>query len=804
MQDGFDGWLKSETNRNESCLRKAEEASWPLRRAADGRKSGNAENGIADAMAKHDRRLIHGVAVFHQAKGSLRGYVRKKAHRENLVQSLNAGRIFLRKSVEFRFCLRTVSQSPFPGSICLMKKIRRGRVRCTAAVVYLRMAKPQAKAERPVTTLKKNFWAQDRNIGWMLGIFAFLLYAQTMGFGYALDDVAVISGNQYVQNGFAGFGDILSTYYWQGHPNFAASNSGLFRPVSLLLFATEWQLFENKPHVFHFIHILLYAFTAYQLYRWLAELFGKEGSRIAVFATLLWIALPIHTEVVANLKSADEILSLLFGILGLRFLLKWSNSNSIVTLLFAGLFFFLALLSKEAAVLLLPVGLLMLFMFRQKSIRQLLIPGAILFGFALVWLLWHQTVILGADSERFPYDYRHNALLSSTSFIDQLGTAIGLQARYWMKMLFGYPLSHNYSFNEIPVNGFADFWPWISLAGIGAAAFFAVKKFRSMPILSFAIIFYFVTMLLTANIFYKIGDIFAERFTFIPSVGFCVLLAFLIVRGTKNQFSSSTAVGIITVVCLVYSIRTFARTPAWTDDNTLFMTDVENAPNSGRIHGNVGKIHLNAALADSNEISRRQKLDLAYAEYTRAFEIDSCDYGSASELGQVMYHKGDYNASVMWSQRSMAVRRQLLLEQGYTDIPDDWNTLQNTGDAFVRLEKFDSAAFYFRASAKVFPRTEIYDKMGGAFLRAKDTASAIASYTDAVRLDSAYISGWDKIANLKGMRKDYAGSNEAFLKIAALRPDDPGPWRMIYTNYGLMGDTASAGKAAIEFNRRNK
>jgi tetratricopeptide (TPR) repeat protein len=311
-------------------------------------------------------------------------------------------------------------------------------------------------------------------------------------------------------------------------------------------------------------------------------------------------------------------------------------------------------------------------------------------------------------------------------------------------------------------------------------------------------------MLLTSNIFYRIGDIFAERFTFIPSIGFCILLALLIVRGSKKQFSTTTAAGILTLMCLVYSIRTFARTPAWTDDNTLFLTDVENSPNSGRIHSNVGFIYMNAALLDSNAITKRQKLDLAYGELARAFEIDNRDYGSASALGQVMYHKGDFNASVMWSQRSIAVRRQLLLDEGYTDVPDDWNTLQNTGDAYVRLEKFDSAAFYFTASAKIFPRTEIYEKLGGAYLRAKDTAGAIASYTDAIRVDSAYISGWDKIANLKGMRKDYAGSNEAFLKIAALRPDDPAPWRMIYTNYGLMGDSVNAGNAALEFNRRNK
>jgi tetratricopeptide (TPR) repeat protein len=664
------------------------------------------------------------------------------------------------------------------------------------------MAKAQAKAERPLPPLKKNFWANDRKVGYALGVLAFLLYAKTIGFGYALDDVAVLSGNRYVKDGFDGFGEILSTFYWHGHDSFAASNSGLFRPLSLLLFATEWQLFGDKPQVFHFIHILLYACVAIHLYRWLSEMLGKEGRRIALFATLLWIVLPVHTEVVANLKSADEILALLFSILGLRLLLKWSASGSIVMLLVAAVFFFLALLSKEAAVLILPLALLMLMMFRRKSIRELLAPGAILLGFALVWLAWHYAVIANADSQPLDYDYRHNALLSNPSAIDRLGTAIGLQARYWVKMLVGYPLSYNYSFNEIPVNGFADSWPWLALAGTGAALYFAWKKFRTLPALSFAIIFYFVTMLLTSNIFFPIGDIFAERFTFIPSIGFCILLAMLILRNAKTDFTpTSTAIGILVVLCVVYSARTFARTSDWKDEETLFLADVEHAPNSARVHGNAGVLYLNAALGDTNQVTRRQKFELAFQEYSAAYEIDNRDYGAAAALGQIMYHKADYKASVMWSQRSISARRQLLKEQGLP-LTDDWNTLQNTGDAYVRLEQYDSARFYFNASANVFPRTDIYDRMGNAHLRSKDTVAALAAYAEAVRFDSAYIAGWDKIANLKGMRRDYAGSNEAFLKIAAIDSTNPAPWRMLYTNYGLMGDTVNAGLAAKEYYKR--
>jgi tetratricopeptide (TPR) repeat protein len=666
------------------------------------------------------------------------------------------------------------------------------------------MAKTKAKAEKQIPSLKKNFWFEDRNVAYILGAFAFLLYSQTIGFKFALDDVAVLTGNTYVKDGFGGFGKILSTFYWSGNPSFADANSGIFRPVSLLMFATEWQIFGEKPGVFHFIHIVLYAVVAMQLFLLLRELFGKSSGQLALVATLLWIVLPIHTEVVANLKSADEILSLLFSLLGLRFIVRWSNINSTVNLLMSCAFFFLALLSKEAAVLILPLALLGLIMFRDRNIKSLIAP-VIAFGIITgVWLLWHMWVINSSPSKMITYDYRNNALLSNSSSIDQLGTAIGLQARYWIKMLIGYPLSWNYSFNEIPVDGFADVWPWISLIGIGAAGYFAWKTFKTQPIISFAIIFYFVTIVLTSNIFYKIGDIFAERFTFVPSIGFCILISALLVRYRQSETAqklSSTALGIFVIILLAYTGRTFARTSDWKDESTLFLSDVDHAPQSARVHGNVGIIYLNSALGQKDEAVKQQQLKMAYEQLAIAEQIDSNDYQSSKLLGQVLYLQKDYKASIHWSELSVLQRRNVCIGSAQP-VTDDAETFLNLAYAFEKLEQYDSTLYYYTASSKTFAAPSTYLRIGDTYLRMKDTVNALSMYDQSVQIDTALVEGWDKIGNIKGMRGDYEGSNSAFQKIAQLKPEDPGPWKMLYTNYGLMGDSLRAQEAAGEYFKR--
>ena len=98
---------------------------------------------------------------------------------------------------------------------------------------------PQQKSELKLS---------EKSLMFILGAIAFLLFANTLGHEYALDDVAVITRNKFVQKGIAGWPDIFSSFYWQG---FWDLNTGLYRPLSLAMFALEWQLAPNSTFLFH-------------------------------------------------------------------------------------------------------------------------------------------------------------------------------------------------------------------------------------------------------------------------------------------------------------------------------------------------------------------------------------------------------------------------------------------------------------------------------------------------------------------------------------------------------------------------
>ena len=146
-------------------------------------------------------------------------------------------------------------------------------------------------------------------LGCIVAALGLLLYVNTFHHNYCLDDVAVIKANKFTQQGLAGIPTLLHTFYWQGY---WTANAGLYRPLSMILFAVEWQFFPASPHIYHMVNVLLYALMGYLLFTFLTKLFPKVNLIFPFIISLLFMAHPIHIEVVANIKSADEILAFIF------------------------------------------------------------------------------------------------------------------------------------------------------------------------------------------------------------------------------------------------------------------------------------------------------------------------------------------------------------------------------------------------------------------------------------------------------------------------------------------------------------
>ena len=459
--------------------------------------------------------------------------------------------------------------------------------------------------------------------------FAFLLYAQTISFQYALDDQPTLRDNAIVHKGFAGIPELLKTDFWHG------SDIGvvvpLYRPASLILFAMEWQFFPNSPAFYHLVNVLLYAFTCALLFKLLRRMLAGVSPYIPLACVLLFAAHPLHTEVVSNIKSADELLCFLFMILASWFALNYAEKKSVPGLALSALFFFSAGWKAILAIsgtYVLPAAL---FFFMRASALEGIPPYA-------------ESPLV-------------NTLYSAPDWIGQRATAVYILLRYIGLLLYPHPLSYTYDFNEVKVQEPGSPWVWVSALLHVALLILALAWFRKKHVLSFAILFYLVTLAPVSNIFMTIGSPMADRFLYIPSLGFCLAVGWFIGRAFKmmeggkpglpapgegGQILPARVLVFTGLLVAGYSFKTLARSRNWENNVTLFGTDVHSTPGSASAHFHWGNALVSIVYEEAKDsASAHDALDQAAAEYKEAIRIFPGYNDAYLHLGNVYAKKSD-------------------------------------------------------------------------------------------------------------------------------------------------------------------
>ena len=193
------------------------------------------------------------------------------------------------------------------------------------------MARQKTKNETPALPLENPSGLNITSFRFqaiMLVFIGFVFYANSFSNEYALDDGIVIQNNDYVQQGFSGISKILSTDAYESfYRQMGAKQQlegGRYRPLSVVTFAIEQQLFGSKEKVKplddvagvrHFMNVVYYILSIVLLFYLLRNYIFRENHLAAFVACLNFLIHPMHTEVVANAKSRDEILSFLFIVL---------------------------------------------------------------------------------------------------------------------------------------------------------------------------------------------------------------------------------------------------------------------------------------------------------------------------------------------------------------------------------------------------------------------------------------------------------------------------------------------------------
>jgi protein O-mannosyl-transferase len=472
----------------------------------------------------------------------------------------------------------------------------------------------------------------------LLGIaaLALCLYANTFAHKFALDDAVVYTSNSFVRQGVDGIPGLFTDDTFAGFmKNKSTLSGGRYRPLSLVSFAVEVEMWGQNPGLSHIVNTLLYALTGVLLYLIIVRLLGEDRRRMAFFTTLLFVAHPLHTEVVANIKGRDEILCLLFLLAAGHCLLTYLEEEGAWRLVAASASFGLALLSKESAITFLAIFPVALFTFCGVSVRR---AARVVLPFALLSLAYvlMRAEFAGIIGDRGSTDVMTDPLAPATS-AEKYATIFMAMGRYIKLLLLPHPLVYDYSFNQIPLVTWKAISAWVPLvihAGLGAIVLYGVRKRCSI---TFVILFYLATLSIYSNLLFPIGAILAERFLYMPSLAFCAVLGTLLAGATRPALPKGLGVSVLALILFAYSAKSISRNRAWKDNWTLTTTDITHAMNSARAHYSLGDQAMRR-FKDGGE-SEQALLDRAEAHFRKALAIND-DGMVRNWLGDVLIKKG--------------------------------------------------------------------------------------------------------------------------------------------------------------------
>ena len=604
------------------------------------------------------------------------------------------------------------------------------------------------------TTIKFN---SEMVLAIIISAFCFLLYANTINHGYVLDDFSIISDNTVTTKGISAIPDIFTHFYRYGYYN---SDDGIYRPLSVVMFAIEWSISPNNPALSHFVNVLLYVLTGFLLFKTLRKLLNEYDEIYPFIITLLFVAHPVHTEVVANIKSRDELLSFLLVIASLNYLLDYIVNKKTIQLIQSSIFLFGALLSKETAITMFVIFPIGIYMFTDAE-RKTILKSTVGFGIVIILFLVIRSFVLNADNSTYTVTSLENLLLAAPDKLHQISTAIKILGSYLYLTFLPNDLIYDRSFNQISIVSANDISFIISLLIYVSLLIFGITGIIKKNAIAFGIIFYLATLSLFSNLFFTIGVAMADRFLFFASFGFCFSIGFLILKLLKhvnkkvtnyeslsNFYSRNRKVIQITgLICLLYSIKTVSRNGDWKDNFHLYSADISKQENNSRAHLFLGnELIKNVASSEKDKFKRDQIIFQGIEEVKKSLSI-------------------------------------------YPNNPDAWNTI---GAGYFQIDSADQAAYYFEKAIKTNPDDLM--NLAGLYLAKQEFNKAIELFEKVLVKNPDNLDVLVNLGICYGTIKQYSKAVSSFNKAVILAPENPQLFYYLSTAYKFNGDSINCDK----------
>ncbi|MGR3310287.1 MAG: tetratricopeptide repeat protein [Candidatus Brocadiales bacterium] len=505
------------------------------------------------------------------------------------------------------------------------------------------------------------------------------IYLNSLKNDFVFDDLGLVKSNPYIRS-LTNIPDSIRHMH--------------YRPLRAISYTIDYYFTGLNPLGYHISNIIYHAITSVLVYL-VAYLMMKNlhprvaSSRdtthgastpsrlIPLFAALIFASHPVHTDSVTYISGRRDILSTLFFFLGFYYFLRYRTNAKWIYIPLIFMSFFLGLSSKEMAVTL-PLIFFAYDFYMYFNTRETRLNIAFFkdIGFTFKTVLLKYKYFYGPIiMVGIAFSYYAVFILNASRRVDWYGDNILLNfltvGRVWIhsiKLLF-FPVTLNADYS---INAFHISESWLELRSLLSIAALVTISYVILRLLlnkvessrsedsrvttpnsklptpntrktiAFCATWFFVTMLPVSHIIPH-HELFAEHYLYLPSFGFCLLIA-LLINGALNMQQKLSSLqkyryilySLPVIAIILCSYRTIERNKDWKDEYTLWKKTCETVPDCARARNNLGTVYFDNGMIDE-----------AIVEHAKAAEINPTYSKAFSNLGADYVRKGMFDEAIV-------------------------------------------------------------------------------------------------------------------------------------------------------------
>lgn len=436
-------------------------------------------------------------------------------------------------------------------------------------------------------------------------VLSFVVFINTFQNDFTMDDNPTILENKAVTG--ADIIEVLSSS----------------RAVRQLSFMIDYKIFGNNPLGYHVENALLHAINSVLLCELLVILSFSATS--AFTAGLIFAVHPIHVEAVAGIANRKELLALLFILLSTICYVQAAREKyrqkKVAWSIAAIFFYIIATFSKQTAALLPFVIIVYDYTFIDKKNRligKIALPLTICISIYIIYdIIYPSLIRFFSKPETMNVSYKQIILTVISVFSFDL--------KY---LTLPFQLSADHTI-ELVKNISSPIFI-VSLLLLTSYCLAAWLSFKHAKPAFFVMAWVVIFLLPTVNLVPGISYFFAERYLYIPSVGYAALMGRLFDVASDAKRGSSLSIVLLCLTILLFSYSTISRNAVWQNEFTLWKDTAYKSPKSLSAHNNLGNVYY-----------LKGEFKGAINEYEEALRLNPDHPESLYNLGNIYYETGD-------------------------------------------------------------------------------------------------------------------------------------------------------------------